>query len=210
MSSIKSMLPEECLAIRNGAQVSLSAADLVPGDIVCIKAGNKLPADMRFLQTASDTKFDRSILTGESMPLAGSVDSTDANYLETRCIGLQGTHCVSGSCVGLVVAIGDKTVFGRIAALTNEPKAKRTTLEKEVMRFVLIIVSIMLTMIVVVLIVWWVMSPHPPPIPPLNCGPIMLTSHSSQGRVSQKVPPGLDQCAEPHRQLCQCCHCVYS
>ncbi|KAK7754293.1 hypothetical protein SLS62_003586 [Diatrype stigma] len=163
MSSIKSMLPEECLAIRNGVQVSLSAADLVPGDIVCIKAGNKLPADMRFLQTVSDTKFDRSILTGESMPLAATVDSTDENYLETRCIGLQGTHCVSGSCVGLVVAIGDKTVFGRIAALTNEPKAKMTTLEKEVMRFVLIIVSIMLTMIVLVLIVWsaYLRKSHP-------------------------------------------------
>lgn len=55
------------------------------------------------------------------------------------------------------MAIGDKTVFGRIAALTNEPKAKLTTLEKEVIRFVLIIVSIMLSMIVVVLVVWYVL-----------------------------------------------------
>lgn len=89
MSSIKSMLPEECLVIRNSAQVSLPAAELVPGDIVCVKAGNKLPADVRFLQAASDTKFDRSILTGESVPLAATVDSTDDNYLETRCIGMQ-------------------------------------------------------------------------------------------------------------------------
>lgn len=97
------MLPEDCLVIRNCVQVSLPAQELVPGDIVFIKAGNKLPADLRFLQVSSDAKLDRSILTGESVPLAASVDSTDDNYLETRCIGMQGTHCVSGSCTGLVV-----------------------------------------------------------------------------------------------------------
>lgn len=156
MSSIKNMLPEDSMVIRNHAQASLPALELVPGDIVCVKAGNKLPADMRFLQVSSDAKFDRSILTGESLPLAASVNSTDQNYLETRCIGLQGTHCVSGSCIGLVVATGDRTVFGRIAALTNEPKVNMSTLEREVLYFVIIICSIMLAMIVVVLVVWLV------------------------------------------------------
>ncbi|KAI2464195.1 calcium ATPase [Annulohypoxylon bovei var. microspora] len=163
MSSIKNMLPEDSMVIRNSIQISLEARELVPGDIVCIKAGNKLPADMRFLQVSSDAKFDRSILTGESLPLTASVNSTDENYLETRCVGLQGTHCVSGSCTGLVVATGDRTVFGRIAALTNEPKAKMTTLEKEVLYFVVIICSIMIAMITVVLIVWgaWLKTAHP-------------------------------------------------
>ncbi|GAW25833.1 putative K antiporter P-type ATPase [Rosellinia necatrix] len=154
MSSIKNMLPEDCLVIRDSAQISLPAPELVPGDIVFIKAGNKLPADLRFLQASGDAKLDRSILTGESAPLAASVDSTDDNYLETRCIGMQGTHCVSGSCTGLVVATGDRTVFGRIAALTQEPKTKLTTLEKEILYFVLIICSIMLTMITVVILAW--------------------------------------------------------
>lgn len=66
------------------------------------------------------------------------------------------------------MAIGDKTVFGRIAALTNEPKTKLTSLEKEVIRFVLIIVSIMLTMIAVVLVVWWVIYLSTTPCPLLN------------------------------------------
>lgn len=69
---------------------------------------------------------------------------------------MQGTHCVSGSGLGVVVATGDKTVFGRIAKLTNEPKTGMTTLEREVLRFVVIIVSIMLTMIVLVIILWCV------------------------------------------------------
>ena len=68
---------------------------------------------------------------------------------------MQGTHCVSGSGVGVVVATGDETVFGRIAKLTNEPKTGMTTLEKEVLRFVVIIVSLMISMIIVVIIVWY-------------------------------------------------------
>lgn len=67
------------------------------------------------LQVSSDVRFDRSVLTGETMPLLGSIDSTDNNYLETACIGFAGTHCVSGSAVGVVVSTGDKTVFGRVS-----------------------------------------------------------------------------------------------
>lgn len=99
-----------------------------------------------------------TVTSGESLPLAGTVENTDANYLETRCIGLQGTHCISGSGIGVVVTTGDKTVFGRIAKMTNEPKTGLTPLEREVFNFVLVIVSIMLTMIVLVIIVWYVRS----------------------------------------------------
>lgn len=154
MSSIKNMLPEEGNVVRDGQLVHLNAAEIVPGDLVEIKAGNKLPADLRLFQVSSDVKFDRSVLTGESKPIAGTVDHTDTNYLETHNIGLQGTHCILGSCKGIVVATGDKTVFGRIASLTNEPKVKMTTLEKEVFYFVLVIASIMLAMIVVVCAIW--------------------------------------------------------
>jgi sodium/potassium-transporting ATPase subunit alpha len=170
MASITTMLPDSCLLLRDGAQVTVMASDIVPGDFLYIKAGNKLPADVRFIEISSDAKLDRSILTGEwkeqyievfinnclgeSAPLPGAVDSTDDNYLETRCIGLQGTHCVSGSGIGVVVSTGDSTVFGKIAKMTNTPKTGMTTLEREVLNFVIIICSIMLTMIVIVIIVW--------------------------------------------------------
>ncbi|KAG6357049.1 hypothetical protein INS49_014925 [Diaporthe citri] len=152
MASIKTMLPDECRALRDGAQVALPASELVPGDVLLVGAGNKLPADIRFIKVSSDTKFDRSILTGESVPLAATVDSTDPNYLETKNIGLQGTHCVSGSCTGVVVSTGNKTVFGKIAKLTNEPKVGLSTLEKEILSFVWIICSIMLLMIIIVIV----------------------------------------------------------
>jgi sodium/potassium-transporting ATPase subunit alpha len=158
MASITTMLPDNCLIIRDSAQITAIASEIVPGDIIRIKAGNKLPADVRFVEISSDAKFDRSILTGESLPLAGTVESTDTNYLETRCIGLQGTHCVSGSGVGVVVATGDKTVFGRIARMTNEPKTGMTTLEREVLNFVLLICAVMFLMVVIVLIFWLVIA----------------------------------------------------
>lgn len=81
------------------------------------------------------------------------MDSTDDNYLETKCIGLQGTHCISGSGIGIVVSTGDSTVFGKIAKMTNTPKTGLTPLEREILNFVAIICSIMLVMIIIVIIV---------------------------------------------------------
>ncbi|CAK7230523.1 hypothetical protein SBRCBS47491_007614 [Sporothrix bragantina] len=171
MNSIQTMLADECLVLREGHTTSVPADQVVPGDVLMIKAGNKLPADVRFIEVSSssssaassDTKFDRSILTGESMPLAATVQSTDDNYLETRCIGLQGTHCVSGTCMGIVVATGDSTVFGRIARLTNEPKTGMTTLEREIFNFVAIVCTIMVSVIIIVIAVWaaWLRKDHP-------------------------------------------------
>lgn len=94
------------------------------------------------------------MIAGESVPLAATVDCTDKNYLETKNIGLQGTHCTSGTCKGLVVATGGRTVFGRITRLANGPKTGLTPIEREVLNFVWIICSIMFTMIVVVVVTW--------------------------------------------------------
>ena len=66
MASITTMLPDNCLVQRDGVQVTVVATEIVPGDILHIKAGNKLPADVRFVEVSSDAKFDRSILTGKS------------------------------------------------------------------------------------------------------------------------------------------------
>lgn len=83
-----------------------------------------------------------------------TVKSTEDNYLETNNIGMQGTHCISGSCIGVCIATGDSTVFGRIAKLTSDPKTGMTPLQKEILRFVLII-STFITVVVVVIVVLW-------------------------------------------------------
>jgi sodium/potassium-transporting ATPase subunit alpha len=115
MASIKDMLPDESIVIRNGAQQSIISTNIVPGDILCITMGDKLPADVRFIEVSADAKFDRSVLTVENFPLRGTTVSTDDNFLETACIGMAGTHCTVGTGLGLVFATGDRSVFGRVS-----------------------------------------------------------------------------------------------
>jgi magnesium-transporting ATPase (P-type) len=64
MASIKNMLPDDCSVIRGGIQQTLSSTEIVPGDLLIIRSGDKLPADVRFIQVSSDVKFDRAVLTG--------------------------------------------------------------------------------------------------------------------------------------------------
>nr|XP_031860422.1 uncharacterized protein CI109_004032 [Kwoniella shandongensis]KAA5527494.1 hypothetical protein CI109_004032 [Kwoniella shandongensis] len=160
MASISNLLPSDVLVLRNGRQLSLPAKDLVPGDIVTISLGNKLPADLRFIDVSSDFKVDRSVLTGESEAIRGTVENTDDNVLETKNMGLQGTLCVSGS--GVVVQTGDSTIFGRIAKLSSTGAPTLTTLQREILRFVIIIVSFALSLSLLVIILWaaWLNRSH--------------------------------------------------
>ncbi|KAK8245999.1 hypothetical protein IWZ00DRAFT_490613 [Phyllosticta capitalensis] len=163
MSSIKNMLPEDCMLLREGTKQHFAGTEIVPGDVLHLKMGDKLPADVRLVECSPDVRFDRSILTGETLPLRGTVDMTDENFLETCNIGLAGTHCVSGSAVGIVIGTGDRSVFGRLAKLTSTPKAGLTTLEREIYYFVGIVVGLMVTMVIIVIAVWagWLRHKHP-------------------------------------------------
>ena len=144
------------------SRIRLPATELVFGDIVTITLGSKVPADLRLVEVSSDLRFDRSILTGESNAIPGTVECTDPNctlllpstaqplvtfccfqsVMESRNIALQGTLCTSGSGIGVCVGLGDGTVFGRIAKQATSERPARTTLEVEILRFVIIIASL--------------------------------------------------------------------
>ncbi|KAI0316640.1 sodium-potassium ATPase [Amylostereum chailletii] len=160
MASIKDMLPADVVVIRDGAQSSMAASELVPGDIVNVVLGQKVPADLRLVEVSTDLKFDRSVLTGESEPISGRVDMTDEN---TKNIALQGTLCVNGSGMGLVIQTGDNTVFGQIAKMSSASPAHMTTLQREILRFVMIIASLAFSVAVLVVILWaaWLKRDHP-------------------------------------------------
>lgn len=114
MASINTMLPDQATVLRDGTFSSVEGTSLVPGDVIRISMGNRVPADVRFIEASSDARLDRSILTGEVKPLVASIKSTDDNFLETANIGLAGTSCVMGTIRGVVVNTGDNTVFGRV------------------------------------------------------------------------------------------------
>ncbi|EJT99446.1 sodium-potassium ATPase [Dacryopinax primogenitus] len=163
MASITNMLPADVSIIRDGQQRTIPAPQLVPGDIVNISLGQKLPADMRLLDVSGDLRFDRAVLTGESIPVAATVEKTDENFLETKNIALQGTLCVAGSGLGVVIQTGDLTVFGRIAKLSNKSATHMPTLVIEILRFVLLIASMAIGVAVIIVILWgaWLHKAQP-------------------------------------------------
>ena len=175
MDSVSTMLPENSLLMREGVQMTIVASEIVPGiayssrlktncqqmfasSMSCLMQNLTAPYSLVRLHLLLTNLCRPSplltLILRESLPLSKTINSTNDNYLETRCIGMQGTHCISDSAIGVVVATSDDTVFGPIAKLTNEPKTGMTTLEREIFDFVLIIVSNMLTMIIVVIVVW--------------------------------------------------------
>ncbi|KAF8890953.1 hypothetical protein BD779DRAFT_1610703 [Infundibulicybe gibba] len=163
MASISGMLPSDILVTRDGSTSKIPASDLVSGDIVTITLGSKVPADIRLIEISSDLRFDRSILTGESNAVPASLDCTDNNFMESRNIALQGTLCTNGNGKGICVALGDNTVFGRIAKQAALERPTRTTLEIEILRFVLIIASLAITVAIIIVVLWsaWLRRDHP-------------------------------------------------
>uniref|UniRef100_A0A7S0ZHS1 Cation-transporting P-type ATPase N-terminal domain-containing protein n=1 Tax=Timspurckia oligopyrenoides TaxID=708627 RepID=A0A7S0ZHS1_9RHOD len=138
MEMFANFLPPQALVHRDGKQLQVPAADLVVGDVVDIKLGDKVPADLRIIKV-SKLKVDNSSLTGESEPQARSVDCTDDNPLETKNLAFFGTLAVDGTATGVVVMTGDRTVFGRIAGLAASSGGEVTTLQIEIHHFVIAI-----------------------------------------------------------------------
>ncbi|OBT58133.1 hypothetical protein VE04_01665 [Pseudogymnoascus sp. 24MN13] len=162
MKSILNLLPGDTLAIRDGQPLKVASSDVVVGDIIKISIGNKVPADIRLLSTSGDVRFDRSMLTGESEEIEGAIDMTDTNFLETRNIALMGTMVTNGSAIGVVVLTGGNAVMGRIAKATNAVKDEPTLIQREIHRFVLIIVAFTVVLATAIILTWvgWLRVKH--------------------------------------------------
>ncbi|PYH98126.1 calcium ATPase [Aspergillus ellipticus CBS 707.79] len=163
MKSILGLLPADAMVLRDGALIKLPATDLVAGDVVHISIGNKVPADMRIIKSSGDVRFDRSILTGESDEVEGATDATDQNFLETRNIAFMGTNVTNGNAIGVVVLTGSRSVMGRLASITAGVKEKPTLIQKEITRFVRIVVALTVILAALILFTWagWLRVDHP-------------------------------------------------
>ncbi|XP_048214150.1 sodium/potassium-transporting ATPase subunit alpha-4 [Perognathus longimembris pacificus] len=138
MESFKDMLPQQALVIRGGEPIQINVKDVVLGDLVEVKGGDRIPADLRLI-FAQGCKVDNSSLTGESEPQSRSADLTHENPLETRNICFFSTNCVEGTARGIVIATGDATVMGRIASLTSSLKSGKTPIALEIEHFIQLI-----------------------------------------------------------------------
>ena len=118
MESFKNLVPQYALCLRDGEKVNIKADELTIGDVVEVKFGDRIPADIRVIEARS-FKVDNSSLTGESEPQTRTPEFTHENPLETRNLAFFSTNAVEGTCKGIVVNIGDNTVMGRIAGLAS-------------------------------------------------------------------------------------------
>ncbi len=142
---------------RSGAVLDVPAGALVPGDVVLLRTGDVVPADLR-LWRAEGLLLDRSILTGESVPEPGRVepDPADAGLTGRSCVAHSGTSVVGGRGEGIVIAIGGATEVGRIAGGLTERERRRSPLQRELDRLVRILLFVAIGLIVLVTAVGFV------------------------------------------------------
>merc|ERR1712121_293647 len=139
--SFKNMVPQYALCLREGEKITIKADELTMGDIVEVKFGDRIPADLRVLE-ARGFKVDNSSLTGESEPQARTPEFSHENPLETKNLAFFSTNAVEGTAVGMVVNIGDNTVMGRIAGLASGLEGGQTPIAKEIEHFIHIITAV--------------------------------------------------------------------
>ncbi|KAI8868535.1 P-type cation exchange, alpha subunit of ATPase [Ramicandelaber brevisporus] len=138
LESFLTMIPQKAYTIREGKLNQGPAAELVVGDVVFVKMGDKVPADL-YVFSAQDMKVDNSSLTGESEPQERGPYNELRNPLEATNIVFNSTLVVAGECYGIVIRTGDSTVLGQIAGLTSSEKKRKSPLSTEIDIFVKII-----------------------------------------------------------------------
>ncbi|XP_012578634.1 PREDICTED: potassium-transporting ATPase alpha chain 2 isoform X1 [Condylura cristata] len=153
MASFSKMIPQQALVIRDSEKKTIPAEQLVVGDIVEIKGGDRIPADIRLL-SAQGCKVDNSSLTGESEPQSRCCEFTHESPLETKNIGFYSTTCLegetwknlssspAGTATGMVINTGDHTIIGQIASLASGVGNEKTPIAIEIEHFVHIVAGV--------------------------------------------------------------------
>jgi Mg2+-importing ATPase len=149
---LKAMVSSGAAVIRGGIEREIPMAELLPGDIVKLSAGDIIPADVRIL-SAKDLFVGQAALTGESEPVEKfpeSIETSDALHAPNICY--MGTNVVSGSALAAVFATGNNTYFGAIAKDLTGRKAQ-TSFEKGVADISKLLLRLMLVMVPIILLI---------------------------------------------------------
>jgi calcium-translocating P-type ATPase len=136
LDSIRNMLSAEARTLRGGEARMIPAEQLVPGDIVLLESGDKVPADLR-LTDIKNLRTEEAALTGESVPADKSIDPgpEKATVGDRESMAFSGTMVVSGRATGVVVETGSETELGRINQLLAGVSALETPLLRQIKKF---------------------------------------------------------------------------
>uniref|UniRef100_A0A914WB99 Cation-transporting P-type ATPase N-terminal domain-containing protein n=1 Tax=Plectus sambesii TaxID=2011161 RepID=A0A914WB99_9BILA len=150
----QNLLPTSCSVIRDGREHTISAEELVVGDLAFVRNGSRVPADVRLLVT-NGLKLETSSITGEAEPIEFTNEAAPSNVgvFESHNVAFNGSFCVDGEGIGIVVRVADRTIIGQIASLTTDQKEHKSSLEVEVAKFVRFISILALTMGAIIFLV---------------------------------------------------------
>jgi calcium-translocating P-type ATPase len=153
VEALAAYLPERAQVIRDGRRQAVDVAGLVPGDLVVIEEGDKVPADARLTDGALE--LDMSMLTGESAPVERvAVPGTEGvALLREPNLVFSGTTCTGGEAQAIVFATGGHTELGRIAALSQRAPRQDSPLESQVKKVAWLIAGVAVGMGVVFLLI---------------------------------------------------------
>lgn len=136
LDAIRSMLTPQASVLRDGHRVTVSAEELVPGDLVLLEAGDRVPADLRLIR-CRNLQVQEAVLTGESAPVEKSPDpvAVDTALGDRVSMAFSGTLVTAGHGTGVVVATGKASELGRISALVGTVETLATPLLRQMDRF---------------------------------------------------------------------------
>jgi magnesium-transporting ATPase (P-type) len=158
LEGIRKMLSLRAHTRREAEWVELDAADLVPGDILRLRSGDRVPADLRLIE-AVNLRIEESALTGESVPSDKGVEPVDAKagIGDRRCMAYSGTLVAAGTGLGVVTATGTGTELGRISRMMAEVESLATPLTRQMAAFGKVLSFAILGMAIVMFLIGWLL-----------------------------------------------------
>ena len=136
LDAIRNLLSHQALVKRHGKFINISAELLVPGDVVMLQSGDKVPADLRLFKSR-ELRIEEAMLTGESMPVEKATQpvAEHDSIGDRKCLAYSGTLVTYGQGQGIVIATGEQTEIGRISSLLSHVQVLTTPLLRQMATF---------------------------------------------------------------------------
>ncbi|MBC7129795.1 cation-translocating P-type ATPase [Candidatus Bathyarchaeota archaeon] len=153
IEAMKKLTAPKARVLRDGKETVIPAKEIVPGDIILIEAGDRIPADARLLETV-ELKTEEAALTGESTPVDKGVEPLpeETPVADRRNMVFMGTHATYGRGKAVVVATGMQTEFGKIAGMVQEVEEEETPLKRKLESFAKKLGQVIIAVVVIVFI----------------------------------------------------------
>ena len=131
LAALRDLSSPRALALRDGRPTAIAARDLVPGDVVMLAEGDRVPADVR-LDAVSNLTVDESMLTGESAAVSKRAGAAGVSRVdESACLAWAGTLVTAGTASGCVIATGERSALGRIGRALADITVQPTPIQRE-------------------------------------------------------------------------------